>query len=241
MATQTVTAPIILDSTGQAIVTALQDLVSNVKPDATEINMGPSDDTKVATAIASANTAITNLNLTKTSVSNANADLANGIYYTTSASQNVPYLSGVLFNLVASGSATRRMQITVDETHISQRYGKMSNGNLVWESWQQLALKSDVFVSGEPTSVATLTSGTAKTVSITADGWYIVRALNTTTSGICNSAVWSDSARTKIIGSVDSGTGTYIRAVCGPYPLKSGTSITVLANFTGSGDVCKLS
>lgn len=50
---EVVTKRLLTDETGQLLVTALNSIAASCKPDATEINMGPNDDTKVATQINS--------------------------------------------------------------------------------------------------------------------------------------------------------------------------------------------
>lgn len=73
----TVTAPIILDSTGQQIVTKLQSIADNVKPTADEIKRTSSNNQTVEAALVSLNSqltgAITWLNGTSQELSNCSA------------------------------------------------------------------------------------------------------------------------------------------------------------------------
>ena len=97
-----------------------------------------------------------------------------------------------------------------------------------------------VFRSPSYAVVASLTSGSEKTVNITEDGWYIARAANAGTSGSCEIGVWADWSRTQMIGFNKSPAGTYTRATVGPLPLKAGTAIVAYGSFTDYGDVIKL-
>ena len=74
--------------------------------------------------------------MTKANIANANADLDNGIYYTTSASQNVPSTMGVLLNLKTSGNAARRFQLCFASTNMWYRFGQVSSNTLTWQAWR---------------------------------------------------------------------------------------------------------
>jgi len=77
-------------------------------------------------------------NLTKGTVSNANSDMDNGLYYTTSNSQNVPNSYGILLNIKASGTAARRFQLCFNGTDMWYRFGAINNNVLTWNGWMKV-------------------------------------------------------------------------------------------------------
>lgn len=84
-------------------------------------------------------------NLTKSSVSDANADLNNGLYYATSATQNLPAAGyGVLLNLKAGGTYARRFQFYFNGTDMYYRFGNIPSaaGVLTWNAWMQVTSTS---------------------------------------------------------------------------------------------------
>ena len=76
--------------------------------------------------------------MTKMSITNANADLDNGIYYATSATQNVPNGYGVLLNLKAGGNEARRFQLCFAPTDMWYRFGRISSNTLTWQGWMKV-------------------------------------------------------------------------------------------------------
>ena len=76
--------------------------------------------------------------MSKQNVANANADLDNGIYYATSATQNVPNGYGLLLNLKSGGSAARRFQLCFASTDMWYRFGQVNNNVLTWNGWMKV-------------------------------------------------------------------------------------------------------
>ena len=98
-------------------------------------------------------------------------------------------------------------------------------------------------LTGSVTRVQSLTNATITEFTAPEDGWYVVRAINnTTTSKTVEALVWvagsGHSSADYLAGvRID---GTYNRAVTPPLYLKEGAKVDVRSTYGDLGDVCKL-
>ena len=147
------TKRLLTDETGQALVTAINNIVAAVKPNATEIQMSSSDTTTVATAISNINNKIgtvpsgqtvegqiTTLN-SKFAINGnwiANADLDNykssGFYMISSENSHAPYTWGFLI-VVACRSDTA-LQICESGRNIALREFR----DTAWSEWKAFTM-----------------------------------------------------------------------------------------------------
>ena len=99
---EVVTKRLLTDETGQLLVTALNSIAASCKPDATEINMGPNDNTKVATQINSLSEQIGTVNnkyISRTNNANAGSMPAEtaGSFAASAIGVNPPSVSGYTY------------------------------------------------------------------------------------------------------------------------------------------------
>lgn len=98
-----------------------------------DTKLGAVGNTSVQNQIDSLNSNIASLELNKNAtVSDCNADLANGVYQLTSTTQNAPVGTGLLFNL--NGRNGYRMQLAGATTHL---YFRNYNGT-TWSGWREV-------------------------------------------------------------------------------------------------------
>lgn len=150
------TQRLLTDETGQALVTAINNIVAAVKPNATEIQMGANDTTTVAEAINSTNQALSNdvLALKIGTDIPRNTDfntlITPGNYrvrsYSDSATMtNIPIArAGTLYvkNGMLESGANYIQQIYVTfDNNIYIRYSE--NKGSAWSTWEQLSTKGD--------------------------------------------------------------------------------------------------
>ena len=134
------TKRLLTDETGQALVTAINNIVAAVKPNATEIQMSPSDTTTVATAITNINNKLTPSGLKN---GNINTYFESDVCWiqSTNSSGTQPGYNYYQLEIIPNGNG-----------QIVQRATQMGTGttairiyaNNAWSAWQELASKSSV-------------------------------------------------------------------------------------------------
>lgn len=128
------------DETGQALVTAINNIVAAVKPNATEIQMSSSDTTTVATAI-------TNINnkLTPSGLKNGNIDtyFEQDICWIQSASSSgsQPGFNYYQLEIIPNGNG----QVVQRATEMSNsRIANRLYANGAWSSWEPVAFSREI-------------------------------------------------------------------------------------------------
>lgn len=151
------TQRLLTDETGQALVTAVNNIVAAVKPNATEIQMSSSDTTTVATAITNINDKIgtvpsgqtvegqiTTLNSNFTSflgndtTSDCNSETATGFKKAINSTANTPYAGHfVVFTFNYNQNEMIQFAMSTNANAIYFRYYDSS-----WSSWKMLGWNS---------------------------------------------------------------------------------------------------
>ena len=143
------TTRLLTDETGQALVTAINNIVAAVKPNATEIQMGANDTTTVAEAIDTQNQALSNMNTrvrTTTTVYNTfadafnNASIDNALTFVRVKDRASDGPDSYGYNVFQNGSGNYGWQIAVND-HELIYYRQKSGGT--FQPWEKIALKSE--------------------------------------------------------------------------------------------------
>lgn len=138
---------LLTDETGQSLVTAINNIVAAVKPNATEIQMGANDTTTVAEAINSTNQALSALT-TKTTISDCNTYNAEGIGRIVESTANRPFNNGVLANIIYSLSEYGYLaQLAISVSNQAFAYRTSNTGGSTWTAWKEVARSNDVTVT----------------------------------------------------------------------------------------------
>lgn len=135
-----VTAPVILDSTGQQIVTALNNLSNNVKPTADQIKRTSSNNQTVEAALVSLNSKIAKYQGTRAWVAGANCNdyTTEGLYMLSDNLTNAPLTWFTLIVYAPRNDAITQFAMkTPNEIYI--RFYTSS-----WSAWDKLALNSQL-------------------------------------------------------------------------------------------------
>ena len=173
---EVVTKRLLTDETGQLLVTALNSIAASCKPDATEINMGPNDRTKVATQINSLSeqigerkiktyTALSQIELTTgatiAQVYNALSDGSEIIEQAGNLANNgyCPYTDSMI--RVTRFNANRGSIEAYSKASNAQCFLAVDNRSAPDGKWQQLAITPVVAYTATAFSINTNSNGVA--------------------------------------------------------------------------------
>lgn len=176
---------LLTDETGQSLVTAINNIVAAVKPNATEIQMGANDTTTVAEAINTQNQALSNLDAPtritdNSSLSVVETNIKNAVNSMGTKSVRVIVLAvTAYFGLFKGGDWITTIYRTSNDyfSGIATSYNNATGIiyfqyiNGTW-TWNQLAVNSDIFISGTIGSRLALLDATGDSYTIPATGMY---------------------------------------------------------------------